>query len=78
MNLQTIFSTLSVAIGIGSFVPYIRDIFRLKNTPHSYSWLVWTILQVTGALAMLASGAGLAGASYLLIGALLCVYVFLL
>ena len=78
MNLQTIFTTLSVAIGIGSFVPYIRDIFRLKNTPHSYSWLVWTILQVTGALAMLASGAGLAGASYLLIGALLCVSVFLL
>ena len=77
MNLQTIFAVLASIIGIVPYVPYVRDIFRRKTTPHSYSWLIWTILQVTGALAMFASGAGL-GVLYLLIGAVMCAFVFIL
>lgn len=74
---STIFATLSAVIGIGSFVPYIRDIFRLKTTPHSYSWLIWALLQGTGALAMLSAGASW-GALSVTIGSVLCISVFLL
>ena len=77
MNVQTIFATLSAVIGISSFVPYLRDIFRLKTTPHSYSWLIWGLLQGTGALAMISSGASW-GAASVTIGAFLCTSVFLL
>lgn len=77
MNFHTIFAALSAIIGIGSFVPYIRDIFRLKTTPHSYSWLIWALLQGTGALAMLSAGASW-GALSVTIGAFLCASVFLL
>lgn len=77
MNAQAIFAALSAVIGIGSFAPYIRDIFRLKTTPHSYSWLIWALLQGTGALAMLSANAGW-GAVSVTIGAVLCASVFLL
>lgn len=78
MNLKLAFAIVATVIGNLNTVPYIVNIFRLKTTPHSYSWLVWTILQVTGALAMFEGGAGGAGVLYLSIGAALCLLVFLL
>jgi hypothetical protein len=64
-------------VGIFCFYPYIRDIFLRKTTPHIYSWLVWAILQITGAIAMFSSGAGW-GITPLILGAVLCILVFLL
>lgn len=78
MHTKLILAVAASVVGNVTFIPYLVDIFRLKTTPHSYSWLVWTILQVTGALAMFASGAGGAGVLYLSIGAGLCALVFLL
>ena len=77
MNLKITLAVAASVIGITACVPYIRDIFRRKTTPHSYSWLVWTILQITGALAMLASGAGW-GVFYLVVGAGFCAFIFVL
>ncbi|MDO8620236.1 MAG: hypothetical protein Q7R64_02710 [bacterium] len=77
MTLQTIFALLSAFVAVASFVPYIRDIFRLKTTPHSYSWLMWAILQGTTALVMVDSGAGV-GVASVTVGASLCTFVFLL
>ena len=77
MNLKITLVVAASVIGNVTTIPYIIDVFRQKTTPHSYSWLVWTILQVTGALAMLAGGAGI-GVLYLFIGAATCIFVFLL
>ena len=76
-NIQFIFAALSSIVGIACFVPYIRDIFRHKTQPHSYSWFIWTILQFTGVIAMFSAGAG-AGISSLAIGTTLCGFIFLL
>lgn len=77
MHLNTVFAVLATVIALANKIPYIRDIYRLKTTPHSYSWLIWTLLQVTGALVMLGSGAG-AGVASLLAGGVLCGFIFLL
>ena len=77
MNIKLVFVILSSLIGISCFIPYIQDIFRGITKPHSYSWLIWTILQITGAIAMVSSGAGI-GATSLVIGAILCCFVFTL
>ena len=77
VNIQIILAVLSSVVGIVCFVPYIRDIFRHTTKPHSYTWLIWAILQSIAAAAMWSEGAGIAIASSS-IGAVLCAFVFLL
>ncbi len=59
------------------FPPYIRDIFKGTTKPHKYSWLIWTILQATGAIVIFHESPGWGGLS-LAIGAVLCGYIFFL
>ena len=77
MEIKTAFGITASVIGAGCFIPYIRDIFREKTRPHIYTWLIWTILQVTGVIAMYNSGAGI-GILALATGSLLCAYVCIL
>ncbi len=77
MTLQTIFAGLATVITLANKIPYLVDIFRLKTTPHSYSWLIWTMLQTTGVSVMLSSGAG-AGVASLVASTVLCAFIFLL
>ncbi|MBI5038150.1 MAG: hypothetical protein HZC01_05610 [Candidatus Kerfeldbacteria bacterium] len=77
MGLKILFAAISSLVGIACFVPYLRDIFKNKTKPHSYTWLVWTIIQITGVVAMLSAGASI-GVASLLIGAILCGYIFIL
>lgn len=51
--MKPLFGTLSVIIALVSFIPYIKDVFARKTTPHIYSWLVWTILQALATIAIL-------------------------
>ena len=69
MLLKQIFGSLSLAIALISFIPYIRDIFAGKTTPHAYSWFIWTVLQAIAAGAILRenffwSAAGVAGTGF--------------
>lgn len=77
MTTKTIFAILSSLVGISCFIPYTIDIFKGTTKPHSYSWLIWTILQVVGVIAMFNSGAG-AGIASLAIGASFCGFIFIL
>ena len=77
MNIKLIFAILSSLIGISCFIPYIYDIFKGITKPHSYSWLIWTILQIIGVMAMASGGAGI-GVASLAIGAILCCFIFIL
>ncbi|MGP8214867.1 MAG: hypothetical protein ACLQQ4_04825 [Bacteroidia bacterium] len=74
---KTACGIIASVIGTGSFVPYIKDIYKKKTRPHIYSWLIWTILQVTGVIAMYANGAGI-GILALATGAILCGYTCVL
>jgi hypothetical protein len=77
MDLRIAFACISTVIGIACFVPYIRDILRNTTKPHSYTWLIWAVLQSVAAAAMWSAGAGIAIASSA-IGAGLCAFIFVL
>lgn len=77
MNFRLFFAGASTLLSIFSYFPYIRNIFRHQTKPHSFSWLIWTILQSTGVIVMFSSGAGW-GAASLAVGAILCTFVFFL
>lgn len=77
MTFKLICAVISSIIAIISFLPYIKDIFRKQTKPHIYSWLVWSILQSTGVIAMFGAGARY-GALGLAIGALFCIFIFFL
>jgi len=68
---------IATIVSIIGFIPYLKDIFRRKTQPHSYTWLIWTILQVTGVVVMFNSGAGM-GALPLAVGVGFCIYIFIL
>lgn len=55
---KAIFGFAALVLGVIPFFPYLRDIFAGKTKPHLYSWLVWSVLQTTGVVAMVLGGAG--------------------
>jgi len=75
--IKTACGIIATIISVIAFFPYLKDIFKRKTHPHSYTWLIWTILQVTGVIAMFNSGAGI-GVLPLAIGAFFCAYIFIL
>ncbi len=77
MLYKEIFGIVAAIIGLVSFFPYLRDIFLRKTTPHIYSWLVWSILQTIGVVAMIMGHAGF-GSLGLLAGGLVSISVSLL
>lgn len=52
-------AVFGIAIGVISYLPYFRDIFRGKTKPHAFSWLVWAVLSGIVFFAQLAEGGGL-------------------
>ena len=78
INIKLIFAILAVLSAVfGSFLPYIKDIFKKKTKPHAYTWLIWTITQGV-ATAGLLYGKGGWGALDLLIGTLFVFAIFLI
>lgn len=77
LTFKTACTVSSAIIGTACFIPYIKDIYRLKTKPHIYTWIIWTILQVTGVIAMRESGAGIAVLS-LSSGAVFCGFISIL
>ena len=77
MTIKLIFGLVAAVFAIYCFVPYIRDIFLKKTTPHMYSWFLWGLLQIIGAIAIIISGGGY-GVLELSIGSLFCFYIFFL
>ena len=74
---KVIFSILAIVLSVFAFLPYIRDIFKNKTKPHLYSWLVWSIVQTVGVLAMIKGGAEF-GSWGLAMGCLFCILIFFL
>jgi hypothetical protein len=76
MNIKLIFAITSALLGIISFFPYAKDIFRGKTQPHAFTWLIWSITQGTAVAALWYGGGGI-GALGLTVGTLFVFLVFL-
>ncbi len=78
MDLKALSGIVAGITAIVCFIPYLRDIFKEKTTPHSYSWLIWSILQTVGVIAIIVNKGGYFGASGIAIGAIFCLTIFFL
>ena len=64
-------------MALSRFIPYLRDIYKKRTRPHTYSWLIWATLQTIAVVAQFKTGAGY-GAWALVIGAMFCLIIFIL
>jgi hypothetical protein len=55
---KLLFALCATAIGIVSYVIYIRDVLRGRTQPHLYTWLIWSMTTGTFAAAIFAGGGG--------------------
>lgn len=76
-TIKTVCGALATIISIACVFPYWRDILRKKTQPHSYTWLIWTLLQIIGSIIMFSTGAGI-GTLAMAAGAIVCGYIFIL
>jgi predicted permease len=77
MGVKFLFGIIGGILNVVSFIPYLLDIFKGKTKPHSYTWLIWSIIQTTGTIAIFLNG-GAYGALGLAIGSLFCIAIFFL
>ena len=76
--IKPIFGILAGILSVVCYIPYLRDIFQKKTTPHSYSWLIWSILQAVGVVAIIVGQGGYFSILGIAVGAFFCLIVFLL
>ena len=77
ISLLTFVGIGSLIVSTISYVIYITDIVKGKTKPHSFSWLVWSVLGLTAYLIQVTEGAG-AGAWVNGYSAIACAAIFLL
>ena len=58
MEYQILLGVIASVIGLVSYVPYFRDMFRGKTKPHPFSWFVWGLLTAIAFFAQYAKDAG--------------------
>lgn len=58
MEYKVIASAIGIAIGFISYVPYYRNVLLGKTKPHTFSWLVWTIIVGIIAVGQFSDGGG--------------------
>ncbi len=46
MNYKIFFSVAATVLMFAAYVPYVRDIFRKKTTPHAFSFFIWGLAGV--------------------------------
>lgn len=76
MDYKIAFAIISTIVSLVSFFPYLRDIFRHKTKPHTYTWLIWFITQGVAVVGILYGGGGI-GALELTISTILVTLIFL-
>lgn len=69
-----VYSFLSIALTVVSFVPYVRSIHRGQTRPHVFSWVIWALTTLIVFFAQLADRGG-AGAWPTGVSGVITVYV---
>ncbi len=76
-NYKTIISILAVVLMVFAYIPYIRDIFKKKTTPHSFSFFIWGFGSLLIYALQVKGGAGV-GAWVTLGVSLVSIFIFFL
>ena len=58
MDYKIIISIIAVALSFIGYIPYVLDILKRKTTPHTFTWLVWTLAVGISCALQIAGGAG--------------------
>ncbi len=58
MDIKIILGAIAAILAFVSSFIYIRDIFRGNSKPHTYTWLIWTIVTWIAFLGQAVSGGG--------------------
>jgi uncharacterized protein with PQ loop repeat len=58
MELKIVFGAIAALLAFVSSFLYIRDIFRGNTKPHTYTWLIWSIVTTIAFLGQWVSGGG--------------------
>ena len=58
MDIKVIFGAVAALLALISSVLYIKDIFRGNTKPHTYTWLIWSIVTTIAFLGQWVSGGG--------------------
>lgn len=74
---KNILIILSIILGIISYYPYVKSIFRNETKPHLYTWLIWSFTNGIGATALFYTDFGLSFLG-ILFGFLLVSFIFIL
>ena len=56
---RVVLGLLAILIGLVSYVPYFRDIFRGTTKPHPFSWFVWGLVTGIAFFAQVIAGGGI-------------------
>ncbi len=70
INYKVVLGSLSVAVALAGYIPYIWNMIRGKTKPHAFSWLVWALLEGITFFAQISKGSG-AGAWVTGVGAMI-------
>jgi len=58
MDLKVVLGAIAAVLALLSSYVYIRDIFRGNTKPHTYTWLIWSIVTVIVFFGQVVSGGG--------------------
>lgn len=58
MDLKILFGLIAAGLALFSSYLYIRDIFRGNTKPHTYTWLIWSIVTTIAFFGQVVSGGG--------------------
>src|SRR3989344_1559699 len=58
MDIKVILGGIAALLALFSSYLYIRDIFRGTTEPHTYTWLIWSIVTTIAFLGQVVSGGG--------------------
>jgi hypothetical protein len=72
--MKIIFTIIATTLGLIGFLPYLRDILKLKTKPHIYTWLIWSITQTTAVIGII-KGGGSWGGLNLIVGTIFVIAI---
>lgn len=56
--IKTAIGVIAVILTIVGYIPYLRDIFKNKTTPHVYTWFIWGTVTTIAFALQVSAGAG--------------------
>ncbi len=58
MDIKILFGIIAALLALISSIIYIKDIFRGNTKPHTYTWLIWSIVTTIAFIGQWVSGGG--------------------